>query len=200
MNTKRWIAVWVAVIATGTFFSPQSAWAQNPVAIVDIGEIFKNHPNFSQQLDGLKQKADAFKASSIQAQQDLIQKAEVLKNFTPGSPDYQAEEAKLAKESATMEVEQKLAMRELMQAEARLHFDTYEQVNQLIEQYCDSRGIHLVLRYNSQKMDPNNPATVMQRVNSSVIFHNPATDITSIVIGQLNGQANANPSLVPNRR
>ena len=157
MNTKRWIAVGIAVLAMGMFFSPQSTFAQTRVAIVDIGKIFKNHPSFSQQLEALKQEADAFKASSIQAQQDLIQKAEVLKNLTPGSPDYKTEEAKLAEESASMEVKQKLQMRDLMQAEAKLHYDTYQQVNSLIEQYCDSQGILLVLRYNSQEMDPSNP-------------------------------------------
>lgn len=170
-------------------FSTQSVQAQTRVAIVDVGRIFKSHPQFTQQLEVLKKRADDFKASSIQAQQDLVQKAEGLKQFQPGSPDYQAKESQLAQESAKMEVAQRATMEELMIAEAKLHFDTYEQVNKMIETYCDSQGIQLVLRYNSEEMDPKDPASVMQRVNGSVIYYKPDTDITDLMIRQVGGVA-----------
>ncbi len=84
-----------------------------------------------------------------------------------------------------MEVEQRNKMRTLMQREAELHFDTYTEVNDLIAQYCDQRQIQLVLRYNSQQMDPNEPATIMQRVNGSIIYYAPDKDITQQLIAQL---------------
>lgn len=200
MNTKRSIAVMVALIATTILFAPQ-VQAQTRVAIVDIGQIFKGHPQFSKQLEMLKGQADQFKAASIAAQQTLVVQAEELKGYRPDSPEYQALESKLAQESAAMEVQQRNKMRDLMLVEAKLHYDTYQQVNGLVEQYCDAQQIQLVLRYNNEQMDPKNPASVMQRVNSSVIFHNPNNDITQAIIRQLGGQASsANASLDPNRR
>ncbi|MEL7496811.1 MAG: OmpH family outer membrane protein [Planctomycetota bacterium] len=193
MNTKRWIAGTVAFLVTSMMLLNQSAMAQTKVAIVDIGKVFKNHPVFSQQLESLKQQADQFKSASIKAQQDLVVKAEGLKRFKAGTPDYIAAEAKLAQESAAMEVEQRNKMRDMMLSEAKLHYDTYQQVAQLIDQYCDTQQIQLVLRYNSEAMDANNPSSVMLRVNSSVIYHNPNNDITDLIIGQLMGQANASP-------
>ena len=86
-------------------------------------------------------------------------------------------------------------MQKLMEREAMLHFETYQQVNALISQYCDDRGIQLVLRYNNQEMDLAQPGSVMQRVNSSVIYHDPNNDITQAIIGQLTATAKKGDSL-----
>lgn len=168
--------------------------AQTKVAIVDIGLIFKSHPEFSQKLAALKQDADQFQQNAMAAQQQLMQKAEVLRQYTPGSAEFKSAESTLAQQKAAMEVDQRNRMRTLMQEEAKLHFDTYAEVTQLVDQYSSSQDIRLVLRYNSQEMDPKNPASVMQRVNGSVIYHNPGNDITELIvnrIAQLKGTANA---------
>ena len=190
MTTKRRIAVTLAALAT-CFLLSSVSYAQTKVAIVDIGKVFKGHPSFTRALDTLKSEADAFKANNIKAQQDLMAKAEGLKSFKPGSPDYAKAESQLAQESATLEVKSRNRMRELMLQEARLHFDTYQQVQSVIEAYCDSQEIQLVLRYNSEKLDPNNAQSVMQKVNSFVVYNQSTNDITDVIIRQLAGQANA---------
>jgi len=47
-----------------------------------------------------------------------------------------------------------------------------------------------VLRYSDQEMDLAQPGSVMNRVNSSVIYHDPSNDITQAIIGQLAATAN----------
>ncbi len=168
--------------------------AQTKVAIVDVGLIFKSHTSFEQRLEALKTEAEQFKSVSLQQQQQLMQKAEALKQYQPGSQEFKNLETKLAQESAAMEVDQRDKMRSLMQQEAQLHFQTYADVNKLIATYCESTGVQLVLRFNSQEMDPRNPNSVMQRVNGSVVYHDPYNDITPQIvarISQLNGTANA---------
>lgn len=162
-----------------------SAFAQTNVAIVDVGAVFKGHPAFSQQLDALRQEAESFKANSIQLQQQLAQKAEILKQYTPGSAEFKAAETKLATESAALEVEQRNKMRGLMQSEAKLHYDTLAEVNQLISDYCDQRQIQMVLRFNGEPMNADNPRSIMQRVNGSIIYHRPDKDITPQIIAAL---------------
>lgn len=193
MTTKRWIAVTLATLACSFLFT-EAAQAQTNVVIVDIGKVFKGHPSFTQSLESLKTKADVFKANNIKAQQELVTKAEGIKTFQPGTDAYARAEAELAQESAAMEVESRRMMRDLMLQEARLHYDTYEQVKKIIAQYCDSQKIQLVIRYNSEAMDPTNAQSVMQKVNSYVVYHNKARDITDLIITQLNRQANARPA------
>lgn len=186
MKKKRWIAAFFACLAITLFANISPTMAQTKVAIVDVGKIFKSHPKFSQELAALKQEAEQFKAASLQVQQQLVQKAEVLKQYQPGSDEFKNAETKLAQESAAMEVEQRDKMRTLMQREAQLHFNTYSEVNRLIATYCESEAIQLVLRYNSQEMDPKNPSSVMQRVNGSVVYHNQHNNITQQIIARIN--------------
>jgi Skp family chaperone for outer membrane proteins len=196
LNVKnlRWIAVFLTCQAVTILSATSPAAAQTRVAIVDIGTIFKGHPVFTQQLDALRQDAETFKSSSVQLQQQLMQKAEVLKQYQPGSAEFKEAESSLAQESAAMEVEQRNKMRTLMQAEAQLHFDTYAAVNEIIAEYCDAQNIQLVLRYNGDPIDPKAPNTIMQRVNGSIIYHAPHKDITPQILAaivQKTGTANA---------
>ena len=193
VKTKRWIAVFFACLAISTFANISTSTAQTKVAIVDIGMIFKSHPEFTQRLAALKQEADQFQTTALQQQQKLVQQAEILKQYVLGSPEYKTTETQLAQQSAAMEVDQRDKMRILMKREAQLHYSTYTEINQLVSQYCEASGIQLVLRYNSQEMDPKVPSTVMQRVNGSVIYYNPGNDITQPIIAriaQLSGNAN----------
>lgn len=169
--------------------------AQTKVAIVDVGMIFKGHTSFEQKLAALKTEAEQFKSISLQQQQQLMQKAEALKQYQPGSVEFKSLETKLAQESAAMEVEQRDTMRSLMQQEAQLHFQTYSEVNKLIATYCESTGVQLVLRFNSQEMDPRNPNSVMQRVNGSVVYHNQQNDITPQIVARISQLNGANPGL-----
>ncbi len=194
MKNQRLIAAFSACVAITLLANTSTTMAQTKVAIVDIGLIFKSHPEFSQRLAALKQDADQFQQNAMAAQQQLMQKAEVLKQYTPGSEEFKSYESTLAQQKAAMDVDQRNRMRTLMQEEAKLHFNTYAEVNELVSQYSSSQGIQLVLRYNSQKMDPKNPNSVMQRVNGSVIYHAPGNDITELIvnrIAQLKNTANA---------
>ena len=191
MNFKRSTLALVSsqvILALGLI---STADAQTNVALVDISKVFKNHPQFSQQLDQLKIQADQFKAATQKLQQDFMAKAEDLNQYDKNSQDYRQREATLAKESAEMEVVQRTKMRDLLTAEARLHFDTYSEIQQYISQYCQERGIQLVIRYDSEPMKPNDPTSIMQRVNSGVVFSRAGKDITENIIERITQVRNA---------
>ena len=188
MKTKRWIAAFMMTQFVIICFCFSSIEAQTKVALCDIGLIFKSHPEFTQRLASLKQEADQFKATTTQLQQQLIQKAEVLKQYEPGSAEFNQAETKLAQESAAVEVEQRDAMRKLMQREAQLHYDTYLEVTRFISEYCQEQGIQLVLRYNSEDLQANNPQAIMRKVNGSIVYYQSQKNITPIIIQRI-GQA-----------
>jgi hypothetical protein len=73
----------------------------------------------------------------------------------------------------------------MMKTEAQLHYDTYREVSQIIGQYCEQNGIEMVVRYNSQEMNKNDPSSVMQRVNGSVVYFEPQDDITQATIQRI---------------
>ena len=193
MKNKRWIAASLMTFVVVLIFNLNPISAQTNVALCDVGLIFKSHPVFSSELAQLKQQADQFRQETTQLEQQLMQKAEVLRQYEVGSVEFNNAETKLAQEKASMEVQQRDKMRKLMQQEAELHFQTYEQVKQVISTYCQEQGIQLVLRYNSEQEQATSPQEIMQLVNGSVIYHQNRKDITSNIIqriAQASGTAN----------
>ena len=175
----------LALACVTSLLAPTAAQAQTNVALVDIGKIFKSHPVFGQQLEGLRQEAEQFKAQTQQMQQALQQEAQGLREYEPTSPEFKAEETRLAQKSAAKEVEQRNKMRDLMKKEAQLHFDTYNEIKAMIAEYAQKQGVRMVMRYNSQEIDPSVPASIMQKVNGSIVFHTNQKDITEEVVGQI---------------
>lgn len=172
----------VTAIFVGCLWSQSSATAQTKVVLIDVGMVFKNHPNFSQQLAALKTEADQFRVKADQVRQRLAKQNEELGLYQIGSDEYKALASKLAQEAAAINVEQNSQLHALMSREARLHFDTYKQVTGVIQEYCQQRGIQLVLRYNSERMDPAIPQSIMDKVNGSVVYHKPNKDVTAEII------------------
>lgn len=169
------------VFATGL----NSAHAQTKVALVDIGLVFKSHPSFSQNLESLKVEADKFKEETRQLQASLIEKASVLKNYQPDSAEFRQAETELAKESAALEVQQRNKLRGLMEREAKLHFDTYMQIKASVAEYCEQRGIQLVMRHDAAAIQPDQPASIMQKVNGKIVFHRPTNEITQHIVAMV---------------
>ena len=166
-----------------------TAYAQQSVCVVDVAKIFEGHAGFNSQLEILKQKAEEYKLSLQQRGEQLRAESEGLRQYTVGSPEYKQLETALAQKAATLEVERKNKTREFIQAEAQLHFDTYVQVTNAIASFCEQRGFRAAVRVNSSQIDSSNPASIMQRVNEYVVFHQPQIDITPSIIQMLGGSA-----------
>lgn len=177
------------LFVTGLFlfdFSSTEVNAQARVAIVDVGQVFQSHPTFAKQLEGLKTQADGFKEETMQLQKQLQQKAAQIQGaYGKETDDFRNAETKLAQEAAALEIKQKNKLRGLMEQEAQLHFQTYQEIKTAIETFCQQRQISLVLRHSSQEVDPENPASMMQRVNGKVVFYRADNEITSQIIGML---------------
>ena len=199
VNKKRWIANVVICKFLVLFVLAGPVAAQTKVALVDIGLVFKNHPRFSAQLAQLRNQADAFKSETQQLQQKLLLKADQLNQYEKESVEYQDLEANLAKESATLEVDQRSKMRDLLKDEALLHFNTYVEVSDYVSQYCQEYGIQLVLRFNSEDMDRKQPQSIMQRVNGGVVYHSQTADITQQIIQRI-AQGSQSAQLPVNRK
>ena len=185
VNVMRWIAVTVICHAVLAIGFTSEAGAQTKVALIDIGLVFKNHPTFAAELSQLKSQAEQFKGESQQLQQQLLQKAEGLSVYEKESEEYRDQEALLAKESATLEVEQRGKMRNLLSREAQLHFDTYIEISNIISEFCDEQGIQLVLRFNSEEMNMKDPRTIMQKVNGGVVYYSQTANITDSIVKRI---------------
>lgn len=195
---SRAVVVLAICASFGLWVRPVSA--QTSVALLDMAVIFENHPVFKSQLTQLKQDADALQASVLQQRQALVKEQENLRLlYQPGSKEFKEKEKELAVKATQLEVDSNDRMRELMTQEAQLHYNVYTEVNRLVDEYCTQFDIRLVLRFNSAAVQPEKPESVMQQVNSAIVYYNPAKDITPAIVqrvAQVRGAA-GNSGLQP---
>jgi len=167
------------------------------VCVVDVASIFKSNQGFNQQLQALKSEAEQFKNYVQQKTAELQQLNEQLKTHDVDSPEYVQLESRIAQQNASLEVESRAKSREFVKREAKLHFETYLKTTNYIAQICDQRGTSLIVQFNSIPMDPSQPETVMQRVNSDIVYYAANRDITDDVVQLLN-QSETRTSSRPN--
>lgn len=181
MKITQRIAILVMALI-GLVYS-SSASAQTNVAIVDIGVLFEKHGTFQQQLQLLRQEADELQKSVTANRQKLQQDAEAISlTFSPDQPEYKKREKEIALKAAQLDIDARDKMQELMTREAHIHYDTYNEVNRYVDDFCRQREVQLVLRYTGGEMNPADPDSIMQQINSAVVFHRAEKDITNQVV------------------
>jgi Skp family chaperone for outer membrane proteins len=185
-------AVAAAVSAFGVL-SPATQ-AQNPaganaskhgIAVVDISYIFKKHERFRATMEQMKKEMEAIE-EELKADRDKIAQTEQQREtYNVGSPDYK----KLDDEAATMKANFNLKMtrlrKEFLEREAKVYYQTYLEVSDVVSNYAKSHDIGVVLRFNGDPADPNRRESVLQEINKAVVFQNQI-DITPDVLALLN--------------
>jgi Skp family chaperone for outer membrane proteins len=177
---SRTLATTVAILFAGCLGNVASA--QTKICVIDMAKVFKAHAGFNQQMQALKTEADAFQQQLQHAQQGLAAMNEELRKLDANSPQFATKESEIAQESANLEVERRTRVRELMVREARIHFDAYAGITTVISQFCHEQNVPLVIRFVSDPMKLDDPASIEQAYNSNVVFYNQTRDITDEII------------------
>jgi Skp family chaperone for outer membrane proteins len=173
------------------FVSHVNVWAQVSVAVIDMGAVFESHPMFLSQLESLKQEIREFEAQQQAQREGLSAKFQLLRGQDPSSEAYRTGEAEIASQTANLDVQKRLRSKEFAQKEAKIYFEIYTDVTAKINAYCQHYGIETVVHYNSRPMDVSNPATIMERIGSNVVFARPEREITEAIKLQCGGQQQA---------
>jgi hypothetical protein len=118
---------------------------------------------------------------------------ERLKEFQVGSLEYKQLEAQLTQQASDFQVKNELSRRELMLEEVKISYDTYQQVQAIVTDVAEQYGIQLVIRYDSEQVDPADPESIRRGILSPVIYQS-GLDITKMVLQKCNPIA-AGPGL-----
>jgi Skp family chaperone for outer membrane proteins len=189
-----------AVVGIGLLASPSKAPAQGQagrpaghnIAVVDVSIIFKKHARFQAMVDKFKKDVQAAegKLKSEYDQIKLLQ--EQLKGLTPGSPDYKNMEQRIAHSGADLQIKQATQKKDLMEYEGRIYYQVYREMDDSVKRFAQKNGIALVLRYASDQVDdPIDRNEIVRGINKSVVYVDPALDITDWILQDLNRSAAA---------
>lgn len=191
VNTILFRATIVASVLACCFMEGQTNAQQAPprpsgtsVAVIDLGEVFKNHPQLSSELEGIKSELNSFQAMIRQQQQKAQGLSEELKTLKPGTQGYTDKEKQFANLKTDLNVMVRQRKREMLEKEARIRYQAYQEIQQHVAQFCQQYGIQLVIRFDRQPIDSSNAQQVMAGLNRPVIYQN-SLDITDHIIESL---------------
>lgn len=186
----RFIGKAAIAMAIGTLaaLAPQAASAQDAghrVAVVDVAFIFKNHPAIRAQVAAVEGDLKNYGGEVKAKQEEFKAAAEQLKAFKPGSPEYAAQEERVASMESKLRLDMARKKKELSDAEARIYYENYQKIAEGVKYLANVYKINLVLRYNSEDMDLEEGQSVIRGVMKNVVYHDEGIDMTKGVMQYL---------------
>jgi Skp family chaperone for outer membrane proteins len=157
------------------------------VAVLDISLVFEHFPAFQEQMTKLKSEVDQFEGFLKEEQKKLVEMREKLGNFEPGSKQFKETEEEMARANTDLRLKMEQQRREFLEREARIYFDGYAEVYNVVSTLADRNDIRLVLRFSSDSMKADDRGSVLQSVNRPVIYQKNL-NITNLVIKGLGGK------------
>lgn len=174
---------------TASAQAPASANAksvEHKVGLIDMAHVFKNYTKFTALREELKaeiQQSDG-KAKAMAEQIQAVQKE--MQDFKQGSPEYLAREKQLAQAASDFEAFRKVAQRDFLRKESRIYHTIYMEVTDTVKKYAKIYNYTLIMRFNRESLDTDDPKKLIQGMNRQVVFHRADDDITLSVLDYLN--------------
>jgi Skp family chaperone for outer membrane proteins len=166
----------------------QAAPAQiaSPVAILDLPYLFRNHQRFKQMDEVLKQEIGAAEQQFLGEQKSLKDEASKLGEFRPNTPEYKQLEESLARKDADIQLRVNVMRKNFAEKKAKNYFEIYQEVMAYVSYHARQTGVVLVLNFNGDPIDGTNPQSVIQGLNSTVLYKHSGVDITPIILDLCN--------------
>ncbi len=157
--------------------------------LVDINYIFKNHARFKAKMDQLKNDADAADVQMKKEQTQLRNMAMGLQKLNPGSPEYKKTEEDIARANTDWKIKVQQHQREFLMREAKNYNETYKEIEDEVNYFCQANGILLVFRFTGDPVDETNPDSTLAYINKPVVWYDKNLDITPYILKRFVGPA-----------
>ncbi len=185
----RFAGLLILAVFSSVLSSVSTTQAQIKVAVIDMGAVFEAHPSFINRLEALKVEIRQFDENQTVQREALVGKLKEIRGMSPSSDLFRQGESEIANQTANLDVQKRLKARDFSQKEASIYYEVYQDVTAKVVQYANHYGIPTVVHFNSKPMTTDNPSSIMDRMNSNVVYSRPDWNITDSIIQMCGGQA-----------
>jgi Skp family chaperone for outer membrane proteins len=198
VKKNHWITLIVGIaIALGIYAIPaitqQTPSAGTPpipnlVAVIDVAQVIKSHPEFISRQEGLQKQAKEWEAAFQKQQEAIENKQKSLQassTLRPGTAEHQRALDDIANEVAEYEKNLKTQGRKFELENARIMYDIYQDIKATIEKYAVSRGIAQVTDYREFEVIPTVPQTVAEDMDQRLVWYNRSLNITQVITKEI---------------
>ena len=191
------IALLAGVLAlTGDAWSQQgresaAAAADKPgiphkVGLIDMAFVFKHYKKFESLREDLKVEIAESEEKAKLMQKETADLQGQMKQFQEGSAEYTKVEKQLVNKAAEFENFRRQMSREFLKKESQIYLQVYNEVSKMVEKYAVFYKYTLIMRFNREDLDTENPTQLLQGMNRQVVYYRGDDDITSPVLESLN--------------
>ena len=190
------LATMVALVSVlGTTASAETTTLPK-VVVFDTAKFFKEYKLFKDLMTALQ--------ADVQTQeQKMNQEKEALDARTAKLPQlkanpqctpaaYKQEEENIMKAKADLVARVSIQKREFMEREAAIYNQVFDALQAEVLQYANARQVDLVLRVDTTPSNPEDPQSIIRRVNNPVVWYRPNSyvDITPLLLSEMNKRYN----------
>jgi len=155
------------------------------IGVVDVSYIFKNYQQFRSSMDAMKKEMESAEGE-LKAERGQVQtREEERKSFKVGSPEFKKLDEEIARLKAEFNLKAGRIRKDFLEREAKVYYQTYLEVSNMVKYYAQQHNIGLVLRFNGDQVDPNRRESVLRAINDPIVHQNNI-DITPDILALLN--------------
>jgi len=179
---------------------PAATALPHKVGLIDMAHVFKNYKKFEALRDELKDEIAASEEQAKSMQEELLALQKAMKALVEGSPEFAKAEPQYVKMAGEFETFRRSASREFLKKESQIYLQVYNETSDAVSKYATHFKYTLVLRFNREDLDTENPQNLLQGMNRQVVYHKAEDDITVDVLNHLNKQftkAASTPAAAP---
>jgi len=181
--------------------APAAAAASNnaphKVGLIDMAHVFKNYKKFESLREELKEEISASEEKAKLMQAELGEMQKTMKGLAEGGPEFTKAEQVIVKKAAEFETFRRSASRDFLKKESQIYLQVYNETSDAVKRYADFYKYTLVIRFNREELDTENPQNLLQGMNRQVVYHKPEDDITVSVLDYLNRKYTPAASAAP---
>lgn len=193
------IGAFALALLAGVLTLSGNAWSQNKeapaaaasnaphkVGLIDMAHVFKNYKKFEALREELKEEIAASEEKAKLMQAELAQMQKDMKGLAEGGPEYTRAEQIIVKKAAEFETFRRAASRDFLKKESQIYLLVYNETSAAVKKYADYHKYSLIIRFNREELDTENPQNLLQGMNRQVVYHHEEDDITPSVLEFLN--------------
>lgn len=156
------------------------------IGLVDINKIFRDSNEFKDLFARQGQDLEKTRAELQQIAARGKKMNEELSLLKKDSPEFNKVQTEVAKLSAEFDSITKLTQVNNQRREIENYEAVYRQAIDVVSLYAKHYNYTLVLRFNSDPVDGDNPQKLAASIGNPVVYHQPQDDITDAVIEYMN--------------
>ena len=162
------------------------ALAPAVIGSIDMDAVFKGYEKVDFIRKQIEAEANLKKGELGKIMSQAQQIAKEMESLQPGSPDFKERDSKLTKMRVELDGSREQAQREFASREAEALGTIHKEIQAMVEAVAKYNHMTYVVRISSEPITSGDPNSVLAAMSRSVVYSDPSTDVTQVVVRMLN--------------